>query len=95
MDQYKSITQIHLWNHRKFKAISLAEEISGWLKDNQTIEVFDTVELCVKNADLVVTATFASQPVLKNGIKLQNCHIMAVGAPRPDWSEIDPSIWNK
>ena len=74
---------------------SLAEEISGWInKDGQKIEVFEYVEDCVKNADLIVTATFASNPVLKSGLKNQNCHIMAVGAPRPEWSEIDPDIWN-
>ena len=74
---------------------TIAEEVSGWItKDGQKIEVFEYVEDCVKNADLIVTATFASNPVLKSGLKKQNCHIMAVGAPRPEWSEIDPDIWN-
>ena len=42
----------------------MAEEASGWLKEGQKIEVFENVEDCVAEADLVVTATFAPRPVL-------------------------------
>ena len=47
----------------------MAEEASGWLKEGQKIEVFENVEDCVTEADLVVTATFAPRPVLKSGLK--------------------------
>lgn len=94
LDQYgSSLTKVNLWNYRKSSGLHLAEEVSGWLKANQTIEVFDTVEDCVKDADLIVAATFTSTPVLK-GAKAKNCHIMAVGAARPDMAEIDPKVWN-
>ena len=78
-------------------AIKLAEEVSGWLKPGQVIKVADDVNDCVKNADLVVTATFTSTPVLKasDDLKKVNCHIMAVGAPRPDWAETEPQIWKE
>ena len=46
--------------------------------------MFESVEECIADADLIVTATFASRPVMKasKGLKAEGCHIMAVGAPR-------------
>ena len=95
LDQYPGLKQIKLWNYRKSSAIRLAEEVSGWLTKEQWIEVFDEVDECVQDADLIVTATFATKPVLK-GTKLRSddVHLMSVGAPRPDWSEIEPEVWN-
>ena len=93
LDQYDSISKIRLWNHRKSSALKLAEEVCGWLKAHQEIEIFDSADECAKNADLIVTATFTSRPILHDGVKPKNCHMMAVGAPRPDWAEIDPQIW--
>ena len=57
----------------------------------------ENVRDCVREAELIVTATFASEPVMKatDGLKQTNCHIMAVGAPRPDWAETDPEIWKE
>ena len=65
LDQYPSIEQIKIWNYRKSSALKLAEEVSGWMKKGQFIEVFENVHDCVNEADLVVTATFATKPVLK------------------------------
>ena len=69
LNQHPTITDIKVWNHRKSGAIKMAEEASGWLKEGQKIEVFENVENCVTEADLVVTATFAPRPVLKSGLK--------------------------
>ena len=69
LNQNPTITDIRVWNHRKSGAIKMAEEASGWLKEGQKIEVFENVEDCVTEADLVVTATFAPRPVLKSGLK--------------------------
>ncbi len=66
LDQYPSITEIRLWNYRVSSANRLAESVSGWLSDGQRdLTVTETVAECVDNADLVVTGTFASRPVLK------------------------------
>ena len=98
LDQYgASVRHVKIWNHRKVSALKLAEEASGWLKPHQSIEVFDQVNDCVKDADLIVTATFACKPVVMkdNAIRKTHCHIMAVGAPRQDWCEMDPVVWNE
>lgn len=56
------------------------------------MKVNDTVADAVDDADLIVTATFASEPVLMSvNVKL-GAHIMAVGACVPDQAELDPDL---
>jgi ornithine cyclodeaminase len=42
-----------------------------------------------RGADLIVTATSATAPVLQGDWIADGAHINAVGAPRPDWRELD------
>ena len=81
---YLLLPLIQIWNHRKAGAVKLAEDVSGWLKPDQIIEVSETVKDCVKEAELIVTVTFSHEPVMKarDDLKKTDCHIMAVGAPR-------------
>lgn len=53
------------------------------------IDAVDGVELAVENADIVVTATTASEPVLKREWIIPGAHINAVGASAPSAREID------
>jgi ornithine cyclodeaminase/alanine dehydrogenase-like protein (mu-crystallin family) len=46
-------------------------------------------ESAVRGADVVVTATAAQQPVLKGAWLKHGAHVNAVGAPRPNWRELD------
>ena len=95
LDQYPGLKQIKLWNYRQSSALKLAEEVSGWMKMDQWIEVCESTDECVQDADLVVTATFATEPILQETkLKSHEVHIMSVGAPRPDWSEIQSEVWN-
>ncbi len=98
LDQYPSIQEVRLWNYRRSSAVHLAEEVLGWLSDGtRSLKVCDNVADCVHDADLVVVATFAKKPVLRanDGLRQFGVHVMAVGAARPNLSEIDPAIWNQ
>ncbi|WP_233870186.1 ornithine cyclodeaminase family protein [Paraburkholderia adhaesiva] len=46
-------------------------------------------ESAVREADVVVTATAAQQPVLKGAWLKRGAHVNAVGATRPNWRELD------
>lgn len=46
----------------------------------------------VEGADVVVTATAATTPILKGAWLKPGAHVNAVGAPRPDWRELDDAV---
>src|SRR4030095_10979802 len=46
-------------------------------------------EQAVRGADVVVTVTNSTSPVLRGSSLKPGCHVNAVGACRPDWRELD------
>jgi ornithine cyclodeaminase len=68
-------------------AQNFAEEMSG--NYPFPIEAVENVELAVKNADLIVTATTASEPVLKRAWIAPGTHLNVVGSSFPGAREVD------
>jgi ornithine cyclodeaminase/alanine dehydrogenase-like protein (mu-crystallin family) len=54
-----------------------------------------TAEEAVHGADVVVTATSARTPVLHGEWLSPGAHVNAVGAPRPDWRELDDAVFRR
>jgi alanine dehydrogenase len=53
------------------------------------VRAMASAEEAVRGADVVVTATTSKTPVLRGEWLSPGTHINAVGAPRPDWRELD------
>src|SRR2546423_3122799 len=72
--------EIRVWNHRPEKAKCFAED--------HGIRAME-LEPAVRDADVIVTATSAREPILKGEWLKPGAHVNAVGASRPDWRELD------
>lgn len=70
---------ITLWNRTISKANNLAAELetlkSTFLNKNVTVCIADSAELCALNADVIVTATYASTPILYWNMIKEGAHI--------------------
>ncbi|KAK3601783.1 hypothetical protein CHS0354_041698 [Potamilus streckersoni] len=76
--------QVTVWSRTFNNAEHLAGEINA--------TPCNTAEEAVKDADIIVTVTLSSKPVVQKAWVKPGCHINAVGACRPDWHEIDPEL---
>ena len=75
------------------------EEVRVWSPRNagafaQRFDVHATAsaEEAVRGADVVVVATTSQTPVLSGEWLSPGAHVNAIGAPRPDWRELDDRV---
>jgi ornithine cyclodeaminase/alanine dehydrogenase-like protein (mu-crystallin family) len=59
------------------------------------VRLAQSAEDAVRGADVVVIATTSRTPVLSGEWLSPGVHINAVGAPRPDWRELDDDVLRK
>lgn len=71
-----------LWNRTRSKAEDLAAQIGD-------ISVASDLETSVQGADIVISATMATDPVIKGDWLRPGQHINLIGAYRPDMREAD------
>ncbi|XP_076007778.1 ketimine reductase mu-crystallin [Genypterus blacodes] len=81
-----SFKEVRVWNHRREGAEKLGLSVSG------PVRVCDSVEETVRGADVIVTVTRATEPVLLGRWVKPGAHVAAVGACRPDWRELDDDL---
>jgi ornithine cyclodeaminase/alanine dehydrogenase-like protein (mu-crystallin family) len=72
------------------------EEVSVWsptraeaFAREHGVRAATSAEDAVRGADVVVVATTSRTPVLQGSWLSPGVHVNAVGAPRPDWRELD------
>ena len=80
LPRVRRFKEVRVWNHHPEKAQRFAEKHGGKAME---------LEAAVRDADVVVTATSAREPVLKGEWLKPGAHVNAVGASRPDWRELD------
>jgi len=76
----REFDEIRIWSRTEAHAGELADEINGTVT---------TAKDVVRGADVVVTVTSSTTPVLKGEWLKPGAHVNAVGACRPDWRELD------
>ncbi|HEX8899028.1 MAG TPA: ornithine cyclodeaminase family protein, partial [Chthoniobacterales bacterium] len=76
----RQFEEMRVWNHHPEKAQAFAEK--------HGLNAME-LEEAVRDADVVVTATSAREPILKGEWLKPGAHVNAVGASRPDWRELD------
>lgn len=90
LDYCFSFQQIRIWNHRFEKAQKLTEKL---IEKGKSAVAYQSAEECVKDADVIVTATFASSPILRGKWIKPGAHINAVGAGINHHSELDTELY--
>jgi alanine dehydrogenase len=78
----REFRDVRVWSPRR--AVAFAEE--------HGVRAAASAEEAVRGADVVVTATTSPTPVLLGEWLSPGTHINAVGAPRPDWRELDDEV---
>uniref|UniRef100_I3KV37 Ketimine reductase mu-crystallin n=2 Tax=Oreochromis niloticus TaxID=8128 RepID=I3KV37_ORENI len=81
-----SFKEVRVWNHRREGAEKFCRSVSG------PVTVCGSVEEAVRGADVIVTVTRSTEPVLCGRWVKPGAHVAAVGACRPDWRELDDSL---
>ena len=79
------------------RSILPLDEVRVWSRTPERAEFFAkkhgaramAAEEAVRDADVVVTATHAVEPILQGRWLKEGAHVNAIGAPRPDWRELD------
>jgi alanine dehydrogenase len=78
----RELREVRVWSPRR--AGDFAREFG--------VRAASSAEEAVRGADVIVTATTSTTPVLRGEWLSPGAHINAVGAPRPDWRELDDQV---
>ncbi|XP_072454017.1 ketimine reductase mu-crystallin [Notamacropus eugenii] len=81
-----SFKEVRIWNRTKKNAEKFAQTVKG------DVRVCSSVQEAVTGADVIITVTMATKPILFGEWVKPGAHINAVGASRPDWRELDDEI---
>jgi ornithine cyclodeaminase/alanine dehydrogenase-like protein (mu-crystallin family) len=81
----REFREIRVWSPRNAGAFAQLHEV----------RLAQSAEDAVRSADVIVVATTSRTPILRGEWLSPGVHINAVGAPRPDWRELDDQVLRK
>ena len=81
MRAVRPVTQVRIWSRDPANVARCAADVNG--------VACASAEAAVRGADVVCTVTNASEPVLQGAWLKPGAFVAAVGAPRPNWRELD------
>jgi ornithine cyclodeaminase len=77
----RSVSELRIWSPTLNHRVACSIELQGI--------ACDSAQIACADADVIVTATLASQPILKGEWIKPGALVCAVGAARPTWRELD------
>lgn len=81
-----SFKEVRIWNRTEKNAKKFADSVEG------AVQVCSSVQEAVTGADVIITVTMATEPILFGEWVKPGAHINAIGASRPDWRELDDEL---
>nr|KAF6435244.1 crystallin mu [Rousettus aegyptiacus] len=81
-----SFKEVRIWNRTRENAEKFADTVQG------EVRVCSSIQEAVTDADVIITVTMATQPILFGEWVKPGAHINAIGASRPDWRELDDKL---
>ncbi|HEY7429991.1 MAG TPA: hypothetical protein VH641_04575 [Streptosporangiaceae bacterium] len=85
----RRIEQVRVWGRRPAAAAEFARDMAA---GGVTVQVAATAREAAAGAEVVVTATSATHPLLQAGWLAPGTHVTAVGSDMPHKQELDPGI---
>lgn len=81
-----SFKEVRIWNRTRENAEKFASTVQG------DVRVCSSAQEAVTGADVIITVTMATEPILFGEWVKPGAHINAIGASRPDWRELDDEL---
>lgn len=86
----REITEVRVWNRTPARARAFADRVEAEL--GLSVAVADDVRGAVEHADVVVTTTASTQPLLSADWLAPGTHVTAMGADFPDKRELAADV---
>lgn len=87
INSVRSIKKVLVLSRRRERALKFAQEMASTL--GLDISVEESHSDAIKNADIIVTATTSTTPVINGEFVPEGAHINGIGSFTPDAAEID------
>ncbi|XP_070580654.1 ketimine reductase mu-crystallin-like isoform X2 [Ptychodera flava] len=87
LHQICNFQEVRVWS----RTISRAQKFAAEYKST----VCETAEEAAKDADVIVTVTMSTKPILEHSWVKPGAHVNCVGACRPDWQELSSELMQK
>jgi ornithine cyclodeaminase len=88
--EVRTLRDVRVWSPQARSRDRFVHDMSGHVA--APIRATDTAEAAVRDADLIVLATSAPQPVVQDDWVSPGAHVVSVGACRPDQREMAPEL---
>lgn len=89
------IENIYLYNRTPSKVEKFTNDLRAVFDDDINIVALDTVEEVVDSAEIIVTATTSSIPVLPNDVNYDNKLVVAVGSFNEEMRELPENLFKR